>query len=131
MNFILKRLRFTPDGIFGELRTEAGDLFCQTLEHAFLSGDGWTPAVPVGTYTCVRGTHQLAGHAQPFETFEVTHVPGHTGILFHKGNWNADSSGCILLGLEAEEKMILESERAFDRFMDLQKGLASFNLVVA
>jgi Family of unknown function (DUF5675) len=136
VNLQLKRTDSGPDGIFGELRDVNGTLICVSLEHAYgsLSLDGkdeiWEPKVPPGTYRCVRGTHQLQDGKPPFETFMLENVPGHTGILFHKGNVESESSGCILLGTMRAGNEILNSRVAFNRFMDLQDGIDEFTLGV-
>ncbi len=136
----LKIIRYTPsyDGVFGELSTGDGKSFGVTLEHAFSDtldqGPFWAK-VKDGTYTCKRGEHQL--HNSPkFITFEVTGVEGHQGILFHVGNYNKDSEGCILLGRrivhnpDAEGRMITSSKNTFNKFMDLQKNVDEFTLTV-
>jgi hypothetical protein len=88
-------------GIFGDLRDESGHLICVTLEHAFHEPhDQYEAIIPIGSYNCVRGKHRLLGMTRDFDTFEITHVPGHSQILFHWGNYNKDSKGCILLGTE-------------------------------
>ena len=127
MNLLLKRIDFTPDGIFGELQDESGKALYSTLEHSYAC----MVKVPVGTYTCQRGTHQLDHSPKPFETFEIIDVPGHSGILFHVGNYNADSDGCVLLGLRREGSMLVGSRLAFDGFMGLQKGIDQFTLIVS
>lgn len=128
MNLTLYRYpHHDEDGIFGYLITEDGTSLCETLEHSF---DG-KPAIPPGTYVCQRGTHCLHnGH--PFTTFEVTGVPGHTGILLHCGNKNGDSKGCILVGdtWDHADGMILGSRIAFDRFLAFTKNLETFTLRV-
>lgn len=131
----LERSDFTRSGIFGGLYKGEQTLPAfYTLEHAYpdiVDPGAWEPKVPTGTYTCVRGTHSLA-HSGPFETFEITGVPGHQGILFHVGNTNDDSEGCVLLGTSRSTltPMILESKKAFAAFMELMKGVDSFTLVV-
>lgn len=128
---ILKRDQFLESGIFGTLSTEEGLEICSTLEHAFASPDYLTfsPKMPAGQYVCVRGEHRLK-HGDPFETFEITQVPGHTGILFHVGNYNRDSDGCVLVGELIVRKMIIQSTRAFRTFLRHTKGLGSFDLTV-
>lgn len=134
MNLRLVRKQFTGDGVFSELTGEDGSPFAFTLEHAY--GDeeeGWEPKIPSGTYECVRGQHQLL-HGEAFETFEVTGVPGHSNILFHAGNFDQDSEGCILVGariaLISKHLMITESKATFRRFMDAQAGLESFTITI-
>ena len=130
MNLRLKRYPPDPDGIFGVLYDEEGVEVCETLEHTF---DG-KPALPPGVYPCVRGEHRLK-NLVPFITFEVTSVEGHSGILFHCGNYNADSRGCVLVGdnilmQSGTPHMITGSRLAFRRFMELQADLDHFTLTV-
>lgn len=121
----LTRTRFSPQGIFGEI-TKEGVHICYTLEHSFDS----KPALPAGIYTCKRGLHQLATMAQNFVTFEVQNVPGHTGILFHTGNVNGDSLGCILVGEKVKGDVLLQSRAAFSTFMTLLARTTDFQLEV-
>lgn len=123
---LLSRKMFRDDGVFSVLH----DRF-QTLEHSY----NLLPKIPNGTYTCVRGMHRLHGMTEDFETFEVTGVEGHSNLLFHVGNYNEDSEGCILVGEQVGQKlnggkMITNSKVAFKQFMGLQAGVDSFTLVV-
>lgn len=133
MDLVLQRLQLKPTGIFGSL-VSSDNVIAVTLEHAYLVSESWQPKLPVGVYTCRRGLHQLDGMKSPFETFEVTDVPGHSGILFHVGNFNRDSHGCVLLGLamidDGRGEMISESKIAFQKFMQLQGREDSFRLTV-
>ncbi len=136
MDLVLKRNEYRADGIFGELVDLSGRNIAMTLEHGYTDGlGGFYPKVPPGQYTCIRGLHQLAGMSQPFETFEITNVPSHSNILFHVGNFNGDSAGCVLLGgakaiASTGQKMLTNSRRIFEAFMLLQSGVDSFNLTV-
>jgi hypothetical protein len=136
MNFKLVRKEYRQDGIFSVMTDIIGNNPFQTLEHAYQQFDNtYAPKIPKGAYTCIRGQHQLHSMTQPFTTFEVTNVPGHTNILLHVGNYNSDSDGCILLGLDVADtanwqKMITSSKEAFTKFMELQQGLDSFLLTV-
>ena len=129
VNLTLTRSQYESDGIFGTL--VAGDTrMAVTLEHAYDDGAGnWYAKIPEGTYTCVRGQHQLA-HGGPFETFEVTGVPGHTGLLIHWGNWDRDSEGCILVGAAKVGSAITDSRTTFGWLMALQAGVDQFHLEV-
>jgi hypothetical protein len=136
MDLLLTRKELCVDGVFSELTDMKGNFKFVTLEHAYQSVPGtFFPKLPDGVYICARGQHQLHSMPAPFETFEVTQVPLHVGILFHVGNYNADSEGCILLGVGMGHKlgggkMIVNSRVAFANFMDLQKELDSFTLTV-
>ena len=131
MDLILTRREYRADGIFGEIEdADGGDFLFLTLEHSY----DLMPKLPAGTYICERGIHRLSD-LKPFETFEVMNVEGHSGILFHVGNYNDDSSGCILLGLGRgftlkNGKMLTNSRVAFDKFMRLQGDVDSFKLIV-
>lgn len=138
MNLILQRTQVRKDGIFSELHDENGRLIAVTLEHAFPildRHDAWSARIPPGEFKCVRGEHYLHGMTTPFETFEVYGVLGHVGILFHWGNFNKDSEGCVLLGDRVRSigqgpQMILNSKVTFEKFMALQQGLDTFELAV-
>ena len=132
MDLTLTRTDYRPDGVFSELKDNSGKHICFTLERSFPQGTSYLPKVPSGVFKCVRGTHQL-DHGDPIEAFEVTGVPGHTGILFHIGNYNHDSDGCILLGLEIlkpADWMLTMSAITFKKFMDLQENVTEFTLTV-
>lgn len=125
MTLTLTRDEFTADGIFSTLSDDKGKLVLSTLEHSFDN----LPKIPDGTFTCMRGTHQLK-HGGPFETFEICGVAGHTGLLFHQGDYNADSDGCVLVGMDKEGTMITHSAIAFSKLMGFLDGLQTFTLIV-
>lgn len=138
MNLTLTRTDFLASGIFGKIKDDNGFIDLYTLEHSFefaqspqSSSMSYLPIIKPGQYTCVRGPHLLKGHDKFIETFEVLGVAGHTGVLFHPGNWNKDSEGCILLGLVRDGNLgILNSQEAFNRFMALQYDINRFILTV-
>lgn len=130
---ILRRVYSAGWGIFGHLCTDDGSKFCWTLEHAYpsVSEPGkFYAKIPAGIFYCMRGMHLLAGASAPFETFEIVGVPGHTGLLFHPGNTNLDSQGCVLLGDKIQNYAILDSRNTFERFMKLKTGIDNFRLEV-
>lgn len=141
MDMTTERTWYHQDGIFSNAyRDDTREHVLSTLEHAYPSGDPaytWLPKVLPGRYRCVRGKHALHD-GKEFETFEVTGVPGHSGILFHHGNWNQDSEGCILTGDAvtdgvrdgSPQELVTNTNPAFERFMDLQEGSDSFMLTV-
>lgn len=138
MDCVLNRQKATANGVFGALRSEAGVVVSFTLEHAYPDGKGgFVPKVAPGIYTCLRGLHQLQGMRAPFVTFCVQEVPDFqglpvTGILFHCGNFNQDSEGCILMGSidTSDFSGILGSRADFSKFMGLQVDCDQFTLVV-
>lgn len=138
MDLALARSSRREDGIFSNLLTNDDHEVCTTLTHAYWVDGEWAPKLPNGEWTCERGKHRLHGMTEDFETFEITGVPGHTGLLFHWGNLNRDSEGCELTGDAIAEypagaphtEMVTNSRAAFKRFMDLQVGVDRFQLKV-
>jgi hypothetical protein len=109
-----------------------------SVEHAYQDTNGdWLPKIPPGRYRCVRGAHSLDG-VHKFDTFEITGVEGHTGLLFHPGNTELDSKGCVCLGTTFGELQVggqlldavLGSRDAFGIFMTLQMPVDEFWLTV-
>lgn len=130
MTLTLTRQAKRLDGIFSELTDEKGNFLAVTLEHSY---DG-EPKLYDGVFKCVKGLHQL--HVgNKFETFEITGVQGHSGILFHVGNYNKDSDGCVLVGTDVKDmanstRMITHSMIAFSKLMALLEKVSEFTLVV-
>jgi Family of unknown function (DUF5675) len=135
----LTRMDYLQSGIFGTLIDPESTFAVFSLEHAYAvtpdavsASTDWEPKVPKGSYTCQRGLHQLVGMSHPFETFQLMNVPGHTNILVHPGNHEADSEGCILVGLDRQgDTAVLESRAAFLAFMKNLEGLDQFNLEIS
>lgn len=136
MKNILKRTGKHPDGIFGEFFFENEGRFCVTLEHAYQQADGsYEAKIPPGEYLCLRGMHWIHKGA-PFETFEISGVPMHHGLLFHAGNFNRDSAGCVLIGrsvatIDEGEEIITGSRDRFSDFMARLDGVNRFDLDVS
>lgn len=129
MKLTLKRIDYREDGIISHLLDESGTVIATTLEHSYDK----KPKLYNGEFKCIRGTHCLHG-GQPFETFEITGVKGHTGILFHSGNWNKDSDGCVLVGdklVDSDQgSMVTNSRASFAHLMSLMQSVETFQLMV-
>jgi hypothetical protein len=84
--------------------------------------------IPAGIYTCVpySGTRYK-------NVYLVKDVPGRSAILFHWGNTEKDTAGCILLGLKTGKldgaPAVLSSKKAFSYFKSLV-GEKPFKLVI-
>jgi Family of unknown function (DUF5675) len=135
MELELTRFKKSAEGVLSYLLDASGEQICVTATHAYEQPSGlWDAKVLPGRYLCKRGVHELA-NGVPFSTFEITGVPGHTGILFHKGNLpEVDSEGCELVGkafgtLDGDEA-VLESADAFASFMQWTEGTDDFWLTV-
>lgn len=136
VKMVLTRAKSTPEGIFGKLCQEDGTFFAYTLEHAYETDPGvFKPKVAKGVYTCVRGQHRLHSMTEDFTTFEVKGVPDFqdkpvSGILFHWGNYQKDSDGCILLGSTMLLNIIGNSRLTFADFMKFMDGVDHFELTI-
>jgi hypothetical protein len=123
--------------VFGVLR-HAGIPFAVTLERTYAKGPTGVGSgqagdqlvkIPAGVHRCTRGYFIKGNH----RTYEIT-VPGHTRILFHRGNLEADSEGCVLVGERFHQFTggpgIASSIEGFQEFMDLAAGRPAFDLDV-
>lgn len=137
MDLILERMKCGDEGCFSYLKDQLGNQIAVSCTHSYQEGAAWLPKTQPGVYQCVRGRHSLDG-VNYFETFEITGVAGHTGILFHPGNTELDSEGCECLGMTFGELVVkgkpmdavLDSRTAFNLFMNLQEGCDQFELTV-
>jgi hypothetical protein len=136
MDLTLIRKEKSKSGIFGVI----SELDLVTLEHSYPVINEinlFEAKITCGVHECKRGMHKLSHMYSPFETYEVM-VEGHTDLLFHVGNYNIDSHGCILLGkrflfVSPEDKTktgIFQSAIAFKQFLESQKEVDSFKLTV-
>lgn len=125
--FFLKRLSNTMEhGVFGVLLD--GDIpFAVTLELPWKDNKEKESCIPIGTYLCERVLSPNFGN-----TFEVTGVDNRTHILFHKGNLDDDTLGCILVGEMfgslCDESGILKSGQGFGEFLQRLECQKKFSL---
>ncbi len=129
----LVRVSVAPEGAFGVLLSQ-GIPSLVTLERSYPKDDAdprgpQFTKIPPGRYPCRRTYYHRGG----YDTFEVCDVVGHSRLLFHKGNTELDSEGCILVGQRFDRwgrPAVLESALAFAVFMQLTAGRPVFDLVV-
>lgn len=135
ISFTLRRLLDSGegDGVIGVL------MGFYTLEEEADDPLGY-PRIPAGRYICKRSRFHRGG----YDTFEITGVPGRSRILFHKGNTEEDTMGCVLLGMELgtlvvrdeetgerrRKVAVLRSGDAFREFMDALRGVDEWEVVV-
>lgn len=124
----LYRLPETPDGMFGILCDE-GIPFCLTVERKWLNNQRMVSCIPEGIYISKRVQSPKFG-----DTFEVINVPGRSRILFHKGNIEDDSHGCIVVGEQYEslrnKTAVIASGKAMVEFLARTHGLDEFELAI-
>ena len=124
----MQRIYYGDHGTFGVLIDDTGPI-CLTLENPWVHNRANVSCIPTkhGYYICKRIDSPHFG-----DTFEVTNVASRTHILFHKGNTEDDTRGCIILGSNFGElkgkPAVLGSKPAFDKFMRLLEGIDEFEL---
>lgn len=122
------RLEESEQGTIGVLKIDK-EVFCWTLEPSDLLNKPDESCIPTGQYVCRRVRSPKFG-----ETFMIINVPGRTNVLFHKGNTEDDTIGCILLGQTIHklkgQRTILNSGKTFDDFMLAMAGEQVFHLTI-
>lgn len=115
MNLFVKRNRFTSKSTIGEMFVH-GALLCYTLEDTVRKAgepkvDGAT-AIPEGYYQCA------VDYSERLKSLmvRVLNVPGFQGILIHRGNTDAETNGCLLVGTTPGFDTILDSVLAYAKF---------------
>jgi len=118
-------MEMSSQGALGVLSLDS-EIFCFTLEPD--KDEKGKLYIPQGLYRCVR----FHGTKWP-NTFEII-VPGHIAVLFHSGNVEADTKGCVLLGSSTGrlkgERAVLNSGVTFKEFLNRTKDLNTFPLFI-
>ena len=125
---IIRRVSTGPDGTFGVI-VYKNIPFALTLEREWKDNRRGISCIPAGNYKCKRVNSPKFGN-----TFEVTNVPGRSHILFHKGNLDDDSHGCILVGEKFgninDSPGIHASLEGYNEFMKKLMGEIGFRLII-
>jgi hypothetical protein len=128
MKLFLQRVGEYDGATYGVLLFDGRPRFV-TLEEAWRENRRNVSCIPVGKYRCVEFASRRFGG-----TYLVEGVVGRSGILFHAGNTAKDTQGCILVGTSFSNVSggggIVSSGLAFSRFLQLLKGVKSFDLEV-
>lgn len=143
MKLELIRVAYTPHGTFGVLLGEERVPFAVTLERPWLDnrpsvGDVPGSCIPEGAYRCLRcrrsPDYGYKDSPKFGDTFQVVEVPGRTTILFHKGNLDDDTRGCILVGeqfaLVGGRPGIAASAAGFAEFLQRTAAVNEFELEI-
>lgn len=119
----------TDWGTIGVLKINK-KVFCMTLEPADRENATNVSSIPTQQYQCQRYVSNKFG-----ETFQVMNVPDRSYILFHKGNIDDHTQGCILLGetvgkLASGDRAVLNSGRTFAQFLKVMEPHVGFHLTI-
>ena len=128
MNITLKRISANLDSTFGVLIKD-NTPFAVTLERPWLDNKADISCISSSNYVCERVNSPKFG-----ETFEVKGVLGRSHVLFHAGNTEHDTHGCILVAEEFGKingkGAVLDSKKGFNEFLSLLKGIDEFQLII-
>jgi hypothetical protein len=121
----LKTVAVREDGCYSVLCWN-GRPFAVSVERTF---DDLRTVIGNGYFECVRDHYHKGG----YETFEIQ-VKGHDRVLFHKGNLETHSLGCIIVAesfaVMSGQTAVADSKGGFAEFMELTKDLPSFHMEV-
>lgn len=99
-----------------------GELFYQDEHIAYTLEDKVRPvkikhetAIPAGTYQVIINPSKRFKRMMP----RLLNVPGFEGILIHKGNTTASTSGCVIVGQSIAEDRIVNPIPAFEKVFTL------------
>ena len=88
----LKRIDMGLDCTLGVININ-NEYFCCTLENPWLNNEKNVSCIPAGNYYLEKVNSPKFG-----KVYEVKDVKDRTHILFHAGNIEPNTQGCILLG---------------------------------
>jgi hypothetical protein len=116
----------------------AGRTFALTLERPWLNNRRGESCIPIGEYICYRCSsspdYGFKDSPKFGDTFQVFDVADRSKILFHKGNINDDTHGCILVGEQfgtlGGKDAILASAHGYGEFMSLLRHDTEFMLSI-
>lgn len=121
----LVRLEQSEQGALGVLLLDGIILACALQPD---QNDKTRYYIPAGEYVCRR----FHGTKWP-NTFEIL-VTGHTALLFHAGNVESESLGCVLLGSSFSklkgQRAVINSGATFREFLEATKSVDEFPLKV-
>ena len=137
IHITIKRIATGDDGTFGVLLHERIP-FALTVERQWLDNMPGVSCIPEGEYNvkrCLASPEYGFKHSPKFgNTFNVLSVPNRSKILFHKGNIDQDSHGCIIVGEQfgtlSDQPAVLASRQGFSEFLSLLKQHNEFELTI-
>lgn len=130
MKLILTRYQETNLGTLGILRGLKRDIY--TLERRWHDNEAMS-CIPAGSYKTIPHGWERFTTVQKPQVWEITNVPNREAILFHAGNTQDDSRGCILVGFSLQLSPALTSigmSRDAVDYMRHEIGAVGFDLEI-
>ena len=130
INLLIIRDTFTDESTIGELFLN-GERVCDTLENPWLDNQKNISCIPVGEYP-VRLRLARESATKNYLHLLIQDVPNRNYVLFHRGNTNADTQGCVLVGLGSQQDFVSNSVLAMDLLMKeiVNIGGENINLII-
>jgi hypothetical protein len=131
MKLTIKRNKSSAKSTIGELLID-GKHFSWTLEDVVRELPGvpvaqWKikgkTAIPAGIYKVILSMSNRFKKIMPL----VVNVPGFDGIRIHNGSYAEDTDGCILVGYDKSEDMVMKSRIAFGDLMQILQATVGKN----
>jgi hypothetical protein len=109
LNVTLTRLTVIENAIIGRLDID---------EQVFWTLEDAKECIPAAQYRCIpHGWNNERLHV--LKVWEIADVNSRTGILFHAGNTDMDTRGCVLVGMGVRQGSLIESGGAIVRMRNL------------
>ena len=130
INLLLIRDTFSKNSVIGELFIN-GERICDTLENPWIDNQRNISCIPEGEYP-VRLRLARESATRDYLHLLVKDVPNRDYILFHRGNYPKDTSGCILVGLGSQQDVVNNSVLAMDLLIKeiINLGGTNINLII-
>ena len=130
INLLLIRDTFSKVSTLGELFLN-GERMCDTLENPWIDNQRNISCIPEGEYP-VRLRYPRESGTRDYLHLLVQEVPNRDWILFHRGNFPKDTSGCILVGLGSQQDFVNNSTLAMDLLIKelINLGGENINLII-
>ena len=124
---IIRLQEDTETGTLGIMKINK-ETFCFTLEPPDRVNAPFVSNIPEQQYKCIKYDSTKFG-----ETFKILKVPGRTDVVFHTGNKQNDTAGCILIGdwRYSTKNKLINSQVTFRAFMMMLTGFDEFHLTIS
>ena len=130
INLLVIRDEFTDKSTMGNLYLN-GEWLCDTLELPYLDNQRSISCIPAGEYKVRLRTAEESA-TRDYLHLLVEDVKDRTYILFHRGNSDKDTRGCVLVGIGREQDFVKNSTLAMSLLMKeiINLGGTKINLII-
>lgn len=96
-------------------------LIAKELGMSFVVCENWSKRIEEGGYNVTYDLSPRFSKLSPYSDYKglvpyISH-PSRVGIRMHIGNWPLQSQGCLLIGTYASDRGVLDSAKAYKKFM--------------